>query len=187
MMLFAVLRVFVVAVSLALDVFAVSIGVGIRGTPPGGKLRIGLAFAGAEVVMNVIGASIGALIGNAIGDVAAYIGFAALVGIGVFIIIETLRAGKEHLDLSKGRGLALASLSISLDSLGVGFSIFYLGVSVAFTLFVVACVSVAATMLGLTFGRALGERAESRAGVLGGIALIGAGLLFAALKYYRIG
>jgi putative Mn2+ efflux pump MntP len=186
-MLLAVVRVFVIAVSLALDVFAVSIGVGIRGTPPGGKLRIGLAFATAEVVMNVIGAGIGALIGSKLGEVAAYIGFTALVGIGVFIIIETLRETEQHFDLSRGRGLVLASLSISLDSLGVGFSIVYLGVPVVFTLTVVACVSVAATMLGLTFGRALGERAEERAGVLGGVALIVAGLLFAALKYYRIG
>ena len=186
-MLLSAVRVFAIAVSLALDVFAVSIGVGIRGIPPGGKLRIGLAFAGAEVAMNVVGAGIGALIGNAIGEVAAYLGFAALVGIGVFIIIETLRETKQHFDLSRGRGLVLASLSISLDSLGVGFSIYYLGVPVVLTLAVVACVSIAATMLGLTFGRSLGERAEERAGVFGGIALIAAGLLFAALKYYKLG
>ena len=48
-----------VAISLALDVFAVSVGVGVRGASTSLKFRIGAAFACAEVTMNGIGALLG--------------------------------------------------------------------------------------------------------------------------------
>jgi putative Mn2+ efflux pump MntP len=185
-MLLAALRVALVAGSLALDVFAVCIGVGIRGQAAG-RIRIGLAFATAEVTMNLIGAGLGALIGKMIGDVAGYLGFAALVGIGVYMIVETVRESETHFDLSRGYGLFIASLSISLDSLGVGFSIVYIGVPLIVTLVAIACFSILATALGLSLGSVLGEKAEERAGIFGGIALIGTGLLFAALKYFNVG
>jgi putative Mn2+ efflux pump MntP len=177
------LRVALVACSLALDVFAVSIGVGMRGLSTGTRLRIGAAFAAAEVIMNLIGAGIGAISGRMLGDVAGYLGFGALIAVGAYMIVEELRDVESGIDLSRGWGLALASLSISFDSLGVGFSIVYLGVPFPVTLGAIAIASVLATTLGLTFGRALGARAERWAGLLGGVALIGTGALFAFLKY----
>lgn len=185
-MLLAALRVVLIAGSLALDVFAVCVGVGIHGRTAG-RIRIGLAFATAEVTMNLIGAGLGALIGKVIGDVAGYLGFAALVAIGIYMIVETVREAKQRFDLSRGYGLFVASLSISLDSLGVGFSIVYIGVPLIVTLVTIACFSIAATALGLTLGHALGRRAEERAGILGGVALIMTGLLFGALKYFHVG
>ena len=40
----------------------------------------------------------------------------------------------SRLDLSSGHGLLLASLAISLDSLGIGFSILYIGVPMPISL-----------------------------------------------------
>jgi len=185
-MLAAAFRVVLVAVSLALDVFAVSVGVGMRGVPRSAKIRIGAAFATAEVGMNLIGAGIGAMVGKAIGGVAAYIGFAALVGVGAYMIVETIAAEEKTFDLSRGWGLFIASLSISLDSLGIGFSIVYIGVPLVVTLCAVAVTSVVATTLGLAFGKRFGERVGERAGIIGGIVLVCTGLLFAALKYMHL-
>jgi putative Mn2+ efflux pump MntP len=186
-MALAGLRVALLAASLALDVFAVCVGVGIRRQPSVGRLRVGMAFAAAEVAMNLIGAGLGAVAGRFLGDVAGYLGFLALIFIGAYMILETLREVERHFDLSRGYGLLLASISISLDSLGVGFSIVYIGVPIAITLATIACFSLAATALGLTLGRSLGSRVEERAGILGGVALVLTGILFAALKYYGIG
>src|SRR5579872_1601295 len=119
------LKVCVIAVSVALDVFAVCVGVGVRGHSAGEKIRIGLAFGGAEVVMNLIGAGLGHVVGNLIGGVAAYLGFAALLGLGIYMFVESLGEEKGELDLSTGWGLFLAAISISLDSLGVGFTLPY--------------------------------------------------------------
>ena len=186
-MLVTTLRVVLVAASLALDVFAVCVGVGIRGVDGRAKLRIGAAFAAAEVFMNCVGASAGALLGRAIGDIAAYVGFAALAGVGIYMIYESFREGAEEFDLSRGFGLFVASMSISLDSLGIGFSIVYIGVPVYVTLAAVAVASVLSTTLGLTFGARFGRVVGERAGLVAGIVLIATGALFAFLKYAKLG
>jgi len=186
-MLSALFRVALIACSLALDVFAVSVGVGMRGATTGAKVRIGAAFATAEVAMNAVGAGLGALVGKALGDTAGYIGFAALIGVGAYMILESLEAEKEGFDLSRGWGLTIASLSISLDSLGVGFSIMYIGVPFLVTFAAIAVASVASTSLGLAFGQRFGARVGERAGVFAGIVLALTGALFAALKFFRVG
>ena len=186
-MLSAIFRVSLVALSLALDVFAVSVGVGIRGVSTFAKLRIGAAFAVAEVSMNLIGAGIGAVAGRVIGDVAGYIGFSALVGVGIYMIVESIRAEEENFDLSHGWGLFVASLSISLDSLGIGFSINYIGVPLAITLTAIAVGSIASTALGLGFGNRFGPIVGERAGIIAGFVLIATGAFFAVLKFLHIG
>jgi putative Mn2+ efflux pump MntP len=182
-------KVFIIALALSLDVFAVSVGVGVRPIPPHRKLRIGLTFASAEVTMICLGAALGAAAGHLIGDYAGYIGFAALVGVGLYMVKESRSEFSEtsRLNLASGRGLILASLSVSLDSLGVGFSILYIGVPMPVSLIVIACVSLGATTLGLTIGRMLGRWSEQNAAFYGGILLALTGVLFAVLKALRIG
>jgi putative Mn2+ efflux pump MntP len=178
-------KVVLVAASLGLDVFAVSIGVGMRGLTRGVKVRIGVAFATAEVTMTLIGAGLGRIAGALLGNVAGYIGFAALVGVGIYMVIESLRESESGgFDLSRGWGLVLGALSISLDSLGIGFSILYIGVPLALSLACIAIVAVTSTTLGLTLGRVLGSRAEASAATWGGIVLIATGLAFAVLKLF---
>jgi putative Mn2+ efflux pump MntP len=183
------IKILVVALSLALDVFAVSVGVGIRGVPRAVKVRIGIAFASAEILMNLIGAGLGAVVGKYMGQTAGYIGFAALVLLGIYMIYESLREAesKTPIDMSKGWGLFVAALSISLDSLGIGFSILYIGVPPVISLAVIGVVSIAATVLGLTLGRALGRRAEKGAELWAGIVLLLTGIAFILLKVFHLG
>src|SRR5271170_1226611 len=115
-----------------------------RGISTGMKIRIGVAFASAEIIMNLIGAGLGAVAGRLIGDAAGYLGFAALIGVGCYMIYEARRDLQDRtpLDLSQGWGLLLASMSISLDSLGIGFSILYIGVPLVISLGTIFVVSV---------------------------------------------
>jgi putative Mn2+ efflux pump MntP len=183
------LKVFAIALSLALDVFAVSIGVGVRGGSTQLKVRIGLAFASAEVVMTIIGALLGQALGHLLGDIAGYFGFTALVGLGIYMMIESRNISGEaaKFDLSKGWGLLLAALSISLDSLGIGFSILYVGVPMPVSLIVIAIVSVISTGLGLAIGGRLGKFADRWAALLGGLLLTLTGGAFIVLKALHLG
>ena len=178
-----------VALSLGLDVFAVSIGVGMKGADTWVKVRIGAAFATAEVTMTVLGVLLGQAAGKLLGDAAGYLGFAALVGVGAYMIYEALHGTEEGggFDLSRGFGLFLGALSISLDSLGIGFSILYIGVPLVFSLVCIGITSVLATTLGLMLGKRLGIVAEEYAALWAGIVLILTGLAFAGLKYFHIG
>jgi putative Mn2+ efflux pump MntP len=182
-------KILVVALSLGLDVFAVGVGVGMRGADTAIKVRIGLAFASAEVCMNLIGAALGKLAGSLLGDLAGYIGFAALIGVGAYMMYEAVRESeeKEPLDMSKGWGLFIASLSISLDSLGIGFSILYIGVPLVLSLSIIFAVSILATALGLSTGRFLGRRVEEGAELWAGIVLVLTGLAFTIAKAFHLG
>lgn len=182
------LKIAIIALSLALDVFAVSVGVGIRGASRGAKIRIGFAFAAAEVTMNLIGAGIGLAAGRYLGAFAGYLGFAALVALGTYMIVQSRREAQlpSPIDMSRGWGLLTAALSISLDSLGIGFSILYIGVPVVASLATIGAVSILATFVGLTIGHALGRRIEERAELFAGIALVLTGLGFAVLKALHI-
>lgn len=182
-------KIFVVALSLGLDVFAVGVGVGMRGASTATKIRIGTAFASAEVIMNLIGVGLGALAGRLIGHVAGYIGFAALIGLGIYMIVEALRERKDSggIDMSRGWGLFIASLSISLDSLGIGFSILYIGVPLWLALGVIFAVSICSTVAGLSLGRVLGRRAEEGAELWAGIVLLLTGVGFIVAKVLNVG
>ena len=184
-----IIKIVFIALSLALDVFAVSIGVGVRGVPRALKIRIGIAFASAEIIMNLIGAGLGAVAGRLLGDLAGYIGFAALVLVGGYMIYEARKdlEDRNPLDLSRGWGLFLASLSISLDSLGIGFSILYVGTPIVESLAVIGAVSIAATILGISLGKRLGVHVEDNAELLGGVLLALTGAVFIVLKALHIG
>lgn len=184
---YALARIVLIAFSLGLDVFAVCVGVGMRDPGTGAKIRIGAAFATAETVMTALGALLGRAVGALLGGAAAYIGFIALMGVGIFMVFENLRESESRMDLSCGWGLFTAALSISLDSLGIGFSVMYIDVPFPLSLAVIASVSILCSTLGLLFGRMLGQRMEEIAGVTAGVILTITGVLFTLLHYYHIG
>jgi putative Mn2+ efflux pump MntP len=187
-MVAAALKIAFVALSLGLDVFAVSVGVGMRGTDRALKIRIGAAFASAEMTMTVIGVLIGQLAGRLLGDAAGYFGFAALTFVGIYMLYESVQGeASGGFDLSRGWGLFLGALSISLDSLGIGFSILYIGVPLAVSIVCIGIASVGATTAGLALGASFGRRVEERAALLAGAILVATGLGFAALKYWHVG
>lgn len=182
------LKIAFIAISLGLDVFAVCIGVGMRGTDRALKIRIGAAFAFAEVAMVLVGVALGATAGKYLGDIAGYLGFAALTLVGIYMVYESLHGESDGgFDLSSGWGLLLGALSISLDSLGIGFSILFIGVPLAVSIGCIALSSILATTLGLTLGKFLGARMESAAALWAGLILTGTGVAFAALKYFGNG
>ena len=183
----AALKIAFVALSLGLDVFAVSVGVGMRRTDRALRVRIGAAFAAAEVTMTLAGVVLGAAAGKFLGDVAGYFGFAAITFVGAYMIYEALRESKDAaFDLSRGWGLFLGALSISLDSLGIGFSILFIGVPLVVSIACIAGASILSTTLGLTLGKALGSRMKETSALWAGIILMGTGITFAALKFKHL-
>jgi putative Mn2+ efflux pump MntP len=186
-MLTAALKIAIVALSLGLDVFAVCVGVGMRGTARSLKIRIGFTFALAEVTMLLIGVAVGAAAGRVLGGIAGYFGFGALICVGAYMLYEARSGGDGNFDFSRGWGLLLGALSVSLDSLGIGFSILFIGVPLGVSLVCIACASVLSSTLGLTIGKALGARAEGTAAIWAGAILIGTGLGFTALKLAHVG
>src|ERR1700683_1902007 len=123
------LKILAVTVAVGFDVLAISIGVGITRIPWRASVRLGISFATAEIVMQVIGYELGTGAGQLFGAVASWIGLVLLAMVGVFMIRESYRNGeKKSFDPTRGAGLLVASLSIRLDSLGIGFGLPDVGV-----------------------------------------------------------
>lgn len=168
-----------IALAVGLDVLALSTGIGVLGVPWNVRLRVGASFAVAEIVMQIVGAAIGAGAGHVAGEIAAYTGFALLGLIGAWIFRESL--GEEHGLTEKatsGLGLVAASASISLDSLGVGFSLPALHVPLVPLIGTVAVTTVVFTFAGLRFGEILGTRFKQNAERGAGAVLVALAVLF---------
>jgi putative Mn2+ efflux pump MntP len=86
-------------------VLALSIAVGVMRIGWNARLRLGVAFSVAEVLMQVVGYAIGTGAGRIAGVVAAYVGFAILAGVGAFIFRESFETGAPIFKADSGWGL----------------------------------------------------------------------------------
>ena len=88
-------KVIAVAIAVGLDVLAVSVGVGITRLLWDAKLRLGIAFASSEIIMQVVGYGLGTGAGRMVGGLASYVGFALLALVGAFMIRSSLHEDPE--------------------------------------------------------------------------------------------
>jgi putative Mn2+ efflux pump MntP len=169
-----------VALAVGLDVLAISVGVGVLRLALDARFRLGFAFAGSEIAMQVIGYELGTGAGKMLGEVATYVGLALLALIGCLMIRSSFahRSGTE-LDVTRGAGLLITSLSISLDSLGVGIALPTVGIPLLPMLITVSITTTVFTFIGLEFGARLGERFERGAERAAGTMLLALAVLFA--------
>ena len=172
------LKIFGIAFAVGLDVLALSIAIGIMKSAWGARLRLGIAFASAEVIMQVVGYGLGTGVGRIVGTITNYLGFAVLAGVGAFIIRESYATSEAKFDVASGWGLVAASASISLDSLGIGVSLPGVPLPLGPLLATVAVSTVVFTAVGLTFGSRLGERYKRIAGRCAGIVLVALAIVF---------
>jgi putative Mn2+ efflux pump MntP len=156
---------------LGLDTFAVSAALGMARLPRRRRLELALLLAGLELAMPIVGLLIGHGIGGVLGDAARYLAAAALVGLGIYLLVSGDDEGEIRTDV---RGLALIALglSVSLDELAIGFSFGLLHVSFVWALVLIAVQAFVAAQLGLWLGARVGEALRERAEQLAGVALI---------------
>jgi len=164
---------FAVALAVGLDVLAVSVGVGVTRLAFDASIRVGSAFAASEIAMQVIGYGLGSGAGRLLGTVATYVGLILLAAIGGMMIRNSFRdLSYPTFDATRGLGLVVTSLSISLDSLGVGMALPTVAIPLLPLLIIVSATTTIFTFVGLAFGARLGERYERSAERTAGILLI---------------
>ena len=163
---------------LGLDSFAVAAAIGATGVRGWqARLRISAIFVGFEAGMPLIGLAAGDGLARAIGPVADYVAGAAVIAVGVWILVSR-DEGEEHagrIAAASGPAIIALGLSISTDELAIGFS---LGLSRLPAVPVIIAIGVQAlivSQLGLAIGAAVSERFREHAEQVAGAALIALG------------
>jgi putative Mn2+ efflux pump MntP len=161
-----------IAFAVGLDVLALSIAVGVMRVGWSARIKLGAAFSAAEVLMQVVGYSIGTGAGRIVGAIAIYVGFAILAGVGGFIFYESFERRMPRFQPDSPIALLVASLSVSLDSLGIGMSLPGVPLPLLPLLATVAVSTIIFTAVGLAFGERLGRRYKRVAQRVAGIVLV---------------
>lgn len=174
------IQILLIALSLAMDAFAVSVstGIAVPGFGPREAARIGAWCGFFQFAMPLAGWFLGSSVKSYIEFVDHWIAFGLLGLIGSSMIREALSGGEEEAvtDLSVRRLFFLA-LATSIDALAVGVTLaFDNSVNILFSSAVIGIVAFLMAMVGGLLGRKLGQLFQKRATLLGGLVLIGIGL-----------
>lgn len=172
------LQIFLIALSLAMDAFAVSVstGIAVPGFGPRQAARIGAWCGFFQFAMPLAGWFLGSSVKTYIEAVDHWIAFGLLALIGAGMIHEALSGseGEAVTDLSVRR-LFLLALATSIDALAVGISLAFTDADILLSSAIIGLVAFALAMLGGLLGRKLGQLFRRRATLLGGIVLVGIG------------
>ncbi|MCR4966070.1 MAG: manganese efflux pump MntP family protein [Bacteroidales bacterium] len=176
-----IVTIFLLAVSLAMDCFAVSCTAGL--TQPKLSWRNILFFAFCfgffQAMMPVIGYFLGVSVSQFISRYAPWIAFLILAFIGGKMIFEGVRDnGETMVDMTSLKSVLILSVATSIDALAVGFSFSLMeNFPMVLAVVIIGVVSFAASIIGYQLTKHLGKRMKSNiAEIIGGIVLICIGL-----------
>ena len=165
---------FVIAIGLSMDAFAVSIckGLSTGKAKPSQYLTVGLYFGGFQALMPLIGYFLGAAFERVIVNVDHWVAFVILSVIGFNMIREAL--GKaEAVDASFGpKAMLPLAVATSIDALAVGITFGILGTSILPAISLIGATTFLISVGGVWIGCKFGAKYRSAAELCGGIVLI---------------
>ena len=173
-------EVLLVAVGLAMDAFAVSLGAGAgphaREARP--VFRLAFHFGLFQFLMPVAGWFAGSRVVSLVASVDHWVAFGLLAFVGGRMVLAGLgsRAESGTEDPSRGWTLLMLAIATSIDALAVGFSLAMLQVSIWLPAVVIGVVCAALSVAGVRLGRVLGSAFGKRMEVVGGLVLVAIGV-----------
>ncbi len=170
---------FLIAVGLSMDAFAVSIckGLSMRKLNLRHAVIIGLYFGGFQALMPLLGYLLGVNFQNAITSYDHWIAFILLTVIGGNMIREALNPEEDHCDDSVAfPDMVVLAVATSIDALAVGVTFAFLRVHILPAVSFIGVITFCLSVLGVKIGNVFGTRYKSKAEIAGGVILIGIGL-----------
>ena len=172
----SLLELFIIAVGLSMDAFAVSVCKGLSMPRLNKKhaVIIGLYFGGFQALMPAIGYFLGYHFKDVITSLDHWIAFVLLFLIGFNMIKEALdHESEENLDPSVGfRTMVVLAVATSIDALAVGVTFAFLQVRITAAVVFIGITTFILSVAGVGAGHFFGMKYKSRAEMAGGIILI---------------
>ena len=170
------LELFLIAVGLSMDAFAVSICKGLSGQRLELKhaLLAGAWFGGFQALMPAVGYLLGSRFEHLIVSVDHWIAFALLLFIGGNMVKEALGDDdEEELDDDFSvKAMFLLAVATSIDALAMGVTFAFLRVNIAAAVLFIGCITFLCSAAGVKIGNVFGVRFKSKAELAGGVILI---------------
>lgn len=165
---------FVLAVGLSMDAFAVSVCKGLSLGKIGGRHMCiaGAWFGGFQALMPLAGYFLGKIFADRITQYAHWIAFFLLVFIGGKMVKESF-GGEEHMDNSMtAKSMLILAVATSIDALAVGVTFAFLQVSIIPAVAFIGVVTFFCSAAGIKIGSLFGAKYKTKAERCGGVILI---------------
>lgn len=165
---------FIIAVGLSMDAFAVSIckGLSVRKVCPKHALTVGIYFGGFQALMPLVGYYLGTHFQSLIASIDHWIAF-ILLGIIGFNMIRESREDNEELDSCfHFKAMIPLAVATSIDALAVGITFAFLRVNIIPAVSFIGIITFILSAVGIKIGNVFGLKYKSKAELFGGIVLI---------------
>ena len=170
---------FLVAVGLSMDAFAVSVckGLCMKRLDVRQGVVIALFFGGFQALMPLAGWAVGTQFEQYITPVDHWIAFVLLAFIGGKMLWDAFRGGEDELSCPADgkldlRELVMLSVATSIDALAVGITFAFLRVDIVSSVALIGATTFVLSLAGVAVGHRFGARYEKAATVVGGVVLI---------------
>lgn len=171
-------EVFLVAVGLSMDAFAVAVCKGLKMPKINIKQTalIALFFGGFQGLMPLIGYFLGKQFEEYIVSVDHWITFVLLGIIGGKMIFESFKKDEEDECGFSIKELFVLAIATSIDALAVGITFAFLKVNIVISVTLIGITTFILSAIGVFIGHKFGEKYKSKAEFAGGLILILIGL-----------
>lgn len=170
----SILELFILAVGLSMDAFAVSVckGLSLGKIKPKHMCIAGAWFGGFQALMPLIGYFLGSFFAEMIEKYDHWVAFVLLAIIGGNMIKESF--GKdEKVDSSMDvKSMLLLAIATSVDALAVGVTFAFLQVQIVPAVSFIGVITFIFSAVGVKIGSLFGTKYKSKAELFGGIVLV---------------
>ncbi len=133
-------------------------------------------FGGFQMLMPLIGWTIGLTLQDLISFIDHWIAFGLLMFIGTKMIYDFTKKGETKNYSLKLITIIILAIATSVDALMVGLSLALLQTNIFLLTITIGAVTFLLSLVGFVFGHRLGQVFENRIKIVGGIILISIGL-----------
>ncbi len=174
----SLLELFVLAVGLSMDAFAVSIckGLSVQKLEWKHALICGVYFGGFQALMPFLGWLLGSQFQGMIQNVDHWVAFVLLCLIGGNMVRESRSQEEECPDASfSWKTMLPLAVATSIDALAVGVTFAFLEVQILPAICFIGVITFVCSALGVKIGHVFGLRYKSKAELVGGLVLLAMG------------
>lgn len=169
-----ILELFILAVGLSMDAFAVSVckGLSLGKIKPKHMCIAGAWFGGFQALMPLIGYFLGSFFAEMIEKYDHWVAFVLLAIIGGNMIKESFGKDEKVNSSMDVKSMLLLAIATSIDALAVGVTFAFLQVQIVPAVSFIGVITFIFSAVGVKIGSLFGTKYKSKAELFGGIVLV---------------